>query len=297
MQHYCNVITGLVLVDQRRQSAPKCSAVKISVLLSLFSVAINLQPLLAANSDSTSAPRKPVVLSDVNLILSHSAQYIHNVGEINQTQLLTVAALLGFSGALFSVDKPMQSLALRNHSSFNNDLFHITELYGATSTGLIISGSVYCTGLFLGDSDIGSTGRMMFESLLWSGIATSALKSLLGRSRPYTDEGNLKFRGLQFKDDYLSLPSGHTTVAFAISSVLSERIHNTAVSVGLYSLASLTALARVYHNVHWISDTFLGAAIGTVAGIAIVDFNEKGFSHSAAQLHLVPNGIALALLF
>jgi membrane-associated phospholipid phosphatase len=111
------------------------------------------------------------------------------------------------------------------------------------------------------------------------------------------NEGNGTFRAFQFKSGTTSLPSGHTTVAFAMSSVLSARIHNTAVSVGLYSLASLTALGRVYHNVHWFSDTFLGAAIGTVAGTAIVDFNEKEFSHSTAQVYLVPNGIALALLF
>jgi membrane-associated phospholipid phosphatase len=73
------------------------------------------------------------------------------------------------------------------------------------------------------------------------------------------NEGNVRFHWLQFSDKYLSFPSGYSKVAFALSSVLSERIHNTAVSIGLYSLAGMTALARVYHDEHWFSDVFLGA--------------------------------------
>ncbi len=258
---------------------------------------MNSQPLAAANSDSTSVPGKPVVLSDVNLIFSHSVQYIHNIGEVDQAQLFTVTALLGFSAVLMSVDKPIQSLALRNHSSFNDNLSQYAEQYGAASTGLIISGSVYTTGILFGNTEIRKTGIMMFETLMWSGIVTNVLKTTFGRSRPYMNEGNVQFRSFQFKAGTTSLPSGHTTVAFAMSSVLSERIHNTAVSVGLYSLASLTALARVYHNVHWFSDVFLGAAIGTVAGVAIADFSENGSPHSSTQVRLMPDRISLTLSF
>jgi membrane-associated phospholipid phosphatase len=156
---------------------------------------------------------------------------------------------------------------------------------------------VYITGILFGDTEIRKTGIMMFETLMWSGIVTNVFKSAFGRSRPYMNEGNVEFRVFQFKAGTTSLPSGHTTVAFALSSVLSERLHNTAASVGLYSLASLTALARVYHNVHWFSDTFLGAAIGTVAGVAIADFNENGSPHSSAQVRLMPERISLVLSF
>ncbi len=275
----------------------RCSAIKISLLISLLSLAINSQLVLGANPDSTAVPRKPVVLSDVNLVYDHSAQYIHNIGEVNQAQVLTVAAIFGFSGALMIVDKPIQSLALRNHSSLNDDLSQIGDQYGAAGTGLIISGSVYTTGIVFGDTEIRKTGIMMFEALMWSGIVTNVFKSAFGRSRPYMNEGNDTFRAFQFKAGTTSLPSGHTTVAFAMSSVLSERIHNTAVSVGLYSLASLTALARVYHNVHWFSDTFLGAAIGTVAGVAVAEFSEGGSSRPSTQIQLMPDRISMAILF
>jgi len=67
--------------------------------------------------------------------------------------------------------------------------------------------------------------------------------------------------------------------------------------VGLYSFASLTALARVYQNVHWFSDTFLGAAIGTVAGVAIADLSENDSPHSSTEVRLMPDRISIALSF
>jgi membrane-associated phospholipid phosphatase len=252
---------------------------------------------LATSQDSTSHSVGTVLCSDGSLIYDHAFKYLHDATQINQEQILTGAAVLGVTGALFSLDKPIQSMAMRDRSTFNNNLFNITEFYGTASAGLVLSGSVYCSGLLSGDSYIRTTGRMMFESLLWAGVVTTTLKTLVGRSRPYKNEGNLKFRGFQFNDDYLSLPSGHTTVAFAVSSVLAERIHNSVASVGLYSLAGLTGLARVYHNQHWFSDVFLGAAIGTISGIEIVNFGTKEFLHSAARIELMPNKIEFAYSF
>ncbi len=62
------------------------------------------------------------------------------------------------------------------------------------------------------------------------------------------------------------MPSGHSTVAFAVSSVLANRINNTFASIGLYTLAGITALSRVYHDEHWASDVLLGSAVGYFIG-------------------------------
>ena len=40
-------------------------------------------------------------------------------------------------------------------------------------------------------------------------------------------------------------------------------------TAGLYALAGVTAWSRVYHDNHWFSDTFLGAALGTSVGLAV----------------------------
>jgi membrane-associated phospholipid phosphatase len=111
------------------------------------------------------------------------------------------------------------------------------------------------------------------------------------------NEGNVQFHGIQFSDKYWSFPSGHSAVAFTLSSVLSNRIHTTAASIGLYSLAGMTALARVYHNEHWFSDVFLSAVIGTSIGTAVAADKEVQSTLSSFHPYLLPNGFGFTLEF
>ena len=120
----------------------------------------------------------------------------------------------------------------------------------------------------------------------------------MGRSRPYTGEGAFEYRGWQFyKLESTSLPSGHATTAFAMSTVLSRQLRNTYATIGLYSVATLTSISRVYQDFHWISDTFLGAAIGTLVGEAVVRIHQGRNDRSALQLTPYPNGLRLELVF
>ena len=233
-----------------------------------------------------------IFLDDTRMLTHHTISYFNNAVEITNSKLITTGTLIGVTASLFLVDKNAQSLANRNHSSFNNALFRYTEFYGTTGTAIALTGSVYGAGLLFGNTEVRTTGVLMFESLAFSAVITSILKSALGRSRPYMNEGNLKFRGMQFKTGTTALPSGHTTAAFALSSVLSERCNNTFASIGLYTLASLTAAARVYHNDHWISDTFLGAAIGTAVGITVANYS-KDKKSSPIEVSIVPNAIQI----
>ncbi|HVN49188.1 MAG TPA: phosphatase PAP2 family protein [Bacteroidota bacterium] len=238
-----------------------------------------------------------IVYSDGKEFFERTVHHFQKAIPPDESTLLTAGIVVGTTASLFLVDQSVKTFADRNHSSTNNDVLNIAEQYGATGNALVLSGSVYGVGLLFRSYDIRQTGSLLFESLFWTGAATSIIKYAFGRSRPYTDEGNTKFRGVQFNDDYLSFPSGHAAVAFALSSVLSERIQNTAASIGLYSLAGLTAAARVYHDDHWFSDIFLGAAIGTSIGIAVVHADEKDSNSSSAHIYILPSGFQFVLEF
>jgi membrane-associated phospholipid phosphatase len=47
------------------------------------------------------------------------------------------------------------------------------------------------------------------------------------------------------------------------------------VSASAYTLASLVAFARVYHQAHWTSDVVAGALIGTAVGRSVVALNRR----------------------
>ena len=42
-----------------------------------------------------------------------------------------------------------------------------------------------------------------------------------------------------------------------------------------YGSAVMVGMARIYHNVHWLSDTFLAGIIGYSAASYVVQFSDK----------------------
>jgi undecaprenyl-diphosphatase len=85
-------------------------------------------------------------------------------------------------------------------------------------------------------------------------VAGEVLNLLTARPRPEP-----------FSAELDSFPSGHTTVAFALASVLGW--HNRTLGIIGYALAALVGISRLYLGVHYPSDVLAGAILGTAAGI------------------------------
>ena len=204
---------------------------------------------------------------------------------------------LAFTGTtlLLAADPSLRSLGERNHTLLNDHLSDIGEQYGRNINVLLITGGIYLGGLLFKDEGVRTTGRMAVESALFAGLVTTVFKSLIGRSRPYEREGAYKFNGWQFSDGRLSLPSGHATLAFAVSSLLAKRIKSPYASVVLYALATVTALSRVYHDDHWVSDTFLGAVIGTSVGCTISSVENSRIDSTLFHILPIPSGLRVEL--
>src|SRR3989337_440518 len=104
-------------------------------------------------------------------------------------------------------------------------------------------------------------------SLVSAGIITTSLKVITGRSRPEDDEGTYKFQPF---GGHRSFPSGHTTQAFSLASVVAEHYDEWWIDTISYGIAGGVGLARVEQGAHFPSDVAAGALIGTIVGKAIV---------------------------
>jgi membrane-associated phospholipid phosphatase len=140
-------------------------------------------------------------------------------------------------------------------------------------------------GLWLGGRaarrpTMAAAGFRALEAIAVSGVITQTLKDAVGRARPRVtpdDAWDAEFwRGHgSLNGDYEAMPSGHATAAFAfaaaVTSELAHRGHprTTLVGVTTYSLAALTAYARMHRDAHWLSDVTMGATIGIVSAHAI----------------------------
>jgi membrane-associated phospholipid phosphatase len=126
--------------------------------------------------------------------------------------------------------------------------------------------------------DIG-TRKIAYEvgqASLYAAAITYAMKFAFGRARPYTDEGAITFRPFTLTDDgFHSLSSGHATIAFVLSTVLSRNAHSGFLKVLAYVPAVFTVVSRIYQDQHWLSDNLLGATIGYFVATWVIDLHEN----------------------
>lgn len=140
-----------------------------------------------------------------------------------------------------------------------------------------ISGAMYVTGAIIKDEKLKETGLMATEALAFAGGTSALLQKTIKRQRPVRKYGNDRQEVRPWitvgKKD--SFASGHTTMAFALASVVSDQYDNIWVKSASYGTATLVGLERVFDDRHYISDVFVGGMIGTAVGKAIVRFNRN----------------------
>jgi membrane-associated phospholipid phosphatase len=71
-----------------------------------------------------------------------------------------------------------------------------------------------------------------------------------------------------------------------VASVISDHFPHPAIYVLSYGLASIAGFSRIYDDKHWTSDVFLGAALGTAVGKAVVKLNER--RRAGSRVSVVP---------
>ncbi len=214
-------------------------------------------------------------LSDVNHFFYTGGKIVTQPFKYSANDWLTFAAVVGGTALLFTVDQSVKDFALKNQSNTGDVIFGIDEFYGSPYTIILTSG-LYGVGLFSGEEGIRKLGLNTSEALIYSVAITGILKFIIGRRRPYEGDNNLVFKPFQFtNNDYQSLPSGHTTVVFAVSTVMADYIDNIFWKIFWYGTAGLVGAARIYHNKHWVSDVFLGGAIGYFVGRFVINLNSK----------------------
>ncbi|HEY6907141.1 MAG TPA: phosphatase PAP2 family protein [Ignavibacteriaceae bacterium] len=216
-----------------------------------------------------------VIEYDINKSLDDGLHILIAPAGFSGKDWAITGAVLGGTALSLTLDTGIRDVVSRNRTSTMDGVTKIGKFYGEVTPAIGLSAGLYAAGLLFNERSVSLTGRLLAESLLYAGTINVILKFVFSRSRPYTNNGNMDFGNYAFNNDYYSMPSGHTTVAFTVSTVLAERIQNVYATIGLYGLASLTAYQRIYSDNHWFSDTVLAAVIGTVIGRIVVKLNDS----------------------
>lgn len=203
--------------------------------------------------------------------------------------VITFAGTVLITTGAFYADQSVKAFTDRSHSSFNDVIFKADEVYFYPQAAAGYGG-LYLYGLIFNDKDIRRLGLHLGEACGYAALITTIIKESLGRSRPYILAGNHDFKLFNGQFAQTSFPSGHTTVAFAFSTVMADYMDNFYWKAGWYTAAGLVASARIYHQRHWLSDVVFGFAIGHFVGEYVVNTSEE---KNKIELGIIPSGFYL----
>jgi membrane-associated phospholipid phosphatase len=203
-------------------------------------------------------------------------------------QWLTFAGVVGTTAILYAYDEKIYNFVQDNKSSTTNDISkYVIEPWGSGEYSIPLLAGIFLTGKKGSrHRTIALTGLKAF--LLTSG-ATYFFKYTFHRHRP--DENNppdpRRWEGpFPVTKEHLSFPSGHTSNAFAVASVLAYGYRDKIwVGITSYSIATLVGLSRMNDSRHWASDVLAGAALGTFIGVTLSKVNLKKVDFYPTSYH------------
>ncbi|HBS53105.1 MAG TPA: hypothetical protein DD806_03785 [Flavobacterium sp.] len=130
---------------------------------------------------------------------------------------------------------------------------------------------MYTIGLIQKDSLIKQKALFIGETFLASAFITIASKSIIKRDRPYVTHPSIQ--PLSVEGSY-SLPSAHTSSAFATATSLSMAYPKWYVVVPSFVWASSVGYSRMHLGVHYPSDVLVGALVGSGSAVLMYKANQ-----------------------
>jgi len=186
--------------------------------------------------------------------------------------LLVAAAMLWLDAPAFRVANTLPH--------WTNRAFNELTDFGRSGWTLVPLGVLYLAAVALASTRAGHFTYallaaiavrlgFLFVAIGLPGLVVTIVKRLIGRVRP-SELGPYAYMPFSWRPDYASLPSGHTTAAFATMvafGALFPRLRPY-----LWVFAVLIAVSRVVVSSHFVSDTIAGAACGALGAILVRDW-------------------------
>ena len=243
---------------------------------------------LSDNRTYTSTPKKRESLRDSQDKLDLNRDYFKGIFSDlaytatsplrwdNSDWLMAGSVAVG-TGFFIGLDEEIRDVFEENRSSTTDDFANLLEPLGNGLVTIPALAAFYIFGHYDENAKAKQTALIATESFLITGLYTTVLKVSMGRHRPSTGGSSTSFDG--FTTDHKSFPSGHTSTAFAIATVIANKYEETPYIKPIsYGIASLTGLSRINDEKHWASDVFFGAALGYFTSKTILRLhnNKKG---------------------
>jgi membrane-associated phospholipid phosphatase len=209
--------------------------------------------------------QRPVSLGRIipNIVDDQSKIWLFPAKLNKKRNWIPAAVILGTTAALIALDSH-NAPYFRSTSTFAG----FNSVFTGTATAIgtaIVPVSLYATGLMSKDSQIKTTALLAGEAVADSEILTFVLKDAFIRVRPASISPTSTFSDTWFEsrgsllNSNGRMPSGHVSVA----TIVARRYGNHKwVPYVSYGIAALVGFSRLTLSAHFVSDVFVGGALG-----------------------------------
>ncbi len=242
---------------------------------------------------------------------SHASPYIFD--DNTSTTLVSVASVMGLAFQLsnneyetlsqYKIDQLIEKELLAINripvDNYNNDLATVSDIL------LGVCLAVPALQIFDGrvSSDWGVYGMMYLENSFITFGTTTIAKNMFREIRPYVYNPEVPYSIKSTKDAQQSFFSGHSALAFASMTFFAETYgafypetsNHSLIWLGSMSLASTTALLRVFSGRHFPIDVIVGAAVGIAVGKLIPLLHENTNNNSTLPIFRVSRIASISL--
>jgi len=168
-------------------------------------------------------------------------------------------AAVGGVAAISLLDEPANRFFQGQRTGTTDDIASVFRHMGQPEVWATVPVAMLGVGWIAHDDRLVRSGARVGVSLLLAASVTVGAKFTLGRYRPNESTSAYDFSPFS---GHGSFPSGHTTMAFALASSLSDEIHRNWATALLYTAATGTGWSRMNDEKHWMSDVVAGALVG-----------------------------------
>src|SRR5579859_3159590 len=172
-----------------------------------------------------------------------------------------LAPTAGVAAGLFATDTTTSRELTRSSYKQRSATFSDVGVgaLGATSAAM------YLLGAHEGNNKMRETGLLSGEAGVDALAVDEVLKYGFSRDRPDVNNAQGRF----FQSGGRSFPSGHAATSFAIATVIANEYPGPLTKLLSYGLATGVSFARVTGQQHFLSDVFIGGAMGYFVGRSV----------------------------
>ena len=154
-----------------------------------------------------------------------------------------------------------------------------TTASNAGAALLVGSGAaMFLWGQLAHNEDQRETGLLAGEAAIDALAEAEAFKYMMGRERPFVGGGRGRF--FQGGD---SFPSVHSSVSWAVASVIAHEYPGPLTQILVYGLAGGVSASRIVGHKHFASDVLVGSALGWYTGRQVFRAHSRYSSTEIAQ--------------